>query len=715
MSKLSKTSPKKFWKKVNSFRKGKLSSSDRVSLESFVDHFKHISNTPHTDKIFDVPDVDATPININELDLPISFAEISKAIDSMKRGKSPGIDGLVSDFFIDAKEFLVPYLYRVYNFVFETGNYPKIWSEGLIVPIPKKGDLSNPSNYRGITLISTFAKLFSLIIRKGVNQWCENQNILDENQFGFRDSRSTADCIFILQSLIQKSLDNKSKLYCAFVDYEKAFDTIIHDAMWIKLINSGISSKIVTIIKSIYRKITASIKLNSDISSCFDICLGLKQGEPLSPLLFVIFINDVRQQLQNGPEGTIEGIDLERLCFFVLLFADDMVLFSNSPDELQILLNRLYSYSTYWGLNVNTSKTKICIFEKQRQNIDRIWKYNNEDLEIVDAFCYLGVKLYYTGNLEMTTKTLSVQAARAANNLLALFKRLSFDVKTKLALFDSLVTPIILYGAEVWGIYDIKNVDRIHIKFFKAILGVKQQTPNNAVYGELGRYPLSVISKERSFKFWIHILKQKDTNSPVFNVYQYMFNRTTSNPQTKSWASLIKSELGKLGLSYMWNRQNEIIPRFTIIQQRLRDQYIQKWKASLSSMSKLDSYIRYKNTFEMEKYLQILSNDTLRKHLTSLRLVSHRLQIEIGRHNDLARAERVCRVCNVQQTESEYHFMLVCPAYRDLRVKFLPRYCMSWPTLNKFDYLMKQNGNKILTNVAKFISAATKLRSEMLV
>ena len=95
----------------------------------------------------------------------------------------------------------------------------------------------------------------------------------------------------------------------------------------------------------------------------------------------------------------------------------------------------------------------------------------------------------------MTTKMLSDQAARAANNLLALFKRLSFDVKTKLALFDSFVMPIILYGAEVWGIYDIKNIDRIHIKFCKAILGVKQQTPNSAIYGALGRFPLSVICK----------------------------------------------------------------------------------------------------------------------------------------------------------------------------------------------------------------------------
>ena len=105
MSNLSKTSPKKFLKKVNSFRKGKLSSSDRVSLEAFVDQFKHILNTPHTDKVFDAQNIETIPDNIAELDQPISFAEISKVIDSMKRGKSPGVDGLVSDFFIDAKEF----------------------------------------------------------------------------------------------------------------------------------------------------------------------------------------------------------------------------------------------------------------------------------------------------------------------------------------------------------------------------------------------------------------------------------------------------------------------------------------------------------------------------------------------------------------------------------------------------------------------------------
>ncbi|MCG7879398.1 MAG: reverse transcriptase domain-containing protein, partial [Candidatus Thiodiazotropha endolucinida] len=463
MTNLSKTSPRKSWKKINRFRKGKLSPSGRISIDKFVEHFNLISNTPHTDKAFDVPDFDN--INIVELDREISVNEISGAIDSMKRGKSPGADGLVSDFFIDAKSFLVPYLHKVYNYILETGIYPTIWSEGLIVPIPKKGDLSDPTNYRGITLISTFAKLFSLIVRNRINNWCEDQNHLDNCQFGFRDGRSTADCIFILQSIIQKTFNNKSKLYCAFIDYEKAFDTIIHDAMWTKLINTGVSSKIVSIVRSIYSKITAAIKLNDDISSCFDICLGLKQGEPLSLLLFVLFINDIRHHLQGeGADGTINGISIAQLSLFILLFADDMVLFSENPDELQVLLNRLYQYSTDWGLKVNTLKTKICIFQKRRQAAARAWIYNNEELEIVDSFCYLGLKFYYNGNIEMSTKTLSEQALRAANNLLALFKRISFDVKTKLSLFDSLVTPIILYGAEYWGIFDIKNVDRIHIK-----------------------------------------------------------------------------------------------------------------------------------------------------------------------------------------------------------------------------------------------------------
>ena len=127
------------------------------------------------------------------------------------------------------------------------------------------------------------------------------------------------------------------------------------------------------------------------------------------------------------------------------------------------------------------------------------------------------MKFHYNGNLEPGIKALSDQALKATNQLLALFKRMKFDVKTKLRLFDSLVSPLILYASEVWGIYGYDHIDKIHIKLCKNLLGVRAQTPNYAVYGDLGRFPLSVIAKERSMKYWLKILSNR--NSIMFKIF----------------------------------------------------------------------------------------------------------------------------------------------------------------------------------------------------
>ena len=260
----------------------------------------------------------------------------------------------MSDFFIDAKDFIAPFLQKIYNVIFETGTYPESWAKGLIVPIHKKGDKGDPNNYRGITLISTFAKIFSLVLRNRLNTWCEANEIFNDLQFGFRNQRSTSDCIFILHCLIQKVFKQNSKMYCAFVDYEKAFDTVIRDALWFKLIDNGVSCKMVKLIKSLYSKVLAAVKLHTDVSSFFEISLGVKQGEPLSPLLFILFVNDVHSELLttfDPDREEINGIGIQQMCLILLLFADDMVLFSTDPAELQLLLNNLYTYSTEWGLS----------------------------------------------------------------------------------------------------------------------------------------------------------------------------------------------------------------------------------------------------------------------------------------------------------------------------------------------------------------------------
>ena len=162
---------------------------------------------------------------------------------------------------------------------------------------------------------------------------------------------------------------------------------------------------------------------------------------------------------------------------------------------------------------------------------------------------------------------------------------MSFDVKTKLKLFDSLVSPKLLYTSEVWGIYEHEYIDKIHIKFFKNILGVRTQSPNYAVYGDLGRYPLSVIAKERSIRFWLKNLT--NNNSLTFNLFQTQIDDLDALAQPsrfkhkRSWAQGIKSLLDNLGFSQMWHNQFIEIPCFEVIRNRIRDHFTQHWYANI--------------------------------------------------------------------------------------------------------------------------------------
>ena len=103
-----------------------------------------------------------------------------------------------------------------------------------------------------------------------------------------------------------------------------------------------------------------SVKMQSDVSSFFEIALGVKQGESLSPLLFILFVNNIYSDLTVVDElGEVAGVSINQICFFLLLFADDIVIFSKDPMELQTLLEKLHVYSSEWGLRVNIRKTKI--------------------------------------------------------------------------------------------------------------------------------------------------------------------------------------------------------------------------------------------------------------------------------------------------------------------------------------------------------------------
>ena len=134
----------------------------------------------------------------------------------------------------NGSETLVIYLHKLFNKLFQIGYFPENWSEGFIVPIFKKGDMNEVSNYRGITLLSTLGKLFTRILNNRLNKWAEEYNVYIEAQAGFRKHMSTIDNIFVLNGLITHCINNNEYLYCCFVDFTKAFDYVERDILWYK-------------------------------------------------------------------------------------------------------------------------------------------------------------------------------------------------------------------------------------------------------------------------------------------------------------------------------------------------------------------------------------------------------------------------------------------------------------------------------------------------
>lgn len=267
--------------------------------------------------------------------------------------------------------------------------------------------------------------------------------------------------------------------------------------------------------------------------------------------------------------------------------------------------------------------------------------------------------------------------------------------------------------SEVWGIHPAPDIELIHTKFLRRLLGVRKSTNLTALYGELHRVPMYITRKINMIKYWAKMLCQKDS-SLIKRTYLFLLTEidTNANYNQTNWAFQIKSILEEHGLNNIWLTQHtrNSIPIETI-KQRIIDNYLQKWYSEINNSTRLQHYCIFKHDFNLEKYLEIHLD---RKYVTTLsrfRTSSHSLFIESGRYDGTPREQRLCKSCTMNAIESEYHFLLVCPNYKDLRKKYFKPYFCHWPTLNKFRTLMSSTSKYVINNLSKYIYSAFQIRT----
>ena len=617
-----------------------ITGSANIPLTTFERYFKAVNNP---DSEFYVADEDVLLSNdryireeldimFEELNVPITQQEISKSIKQLKNNKSHGPDRLLNEFFIHGQQTLLPYIETIFNVI-----------------------LNNVDNYRGVTLLSAFGKLFTRVLDNRLTEWAEENSIYVEAQAGFRAGMGTTDHIFALHGLLTHFLNRKKKLYCVFVDFSKAFDYVVRDNLWFKLIELGVRGKILDVIMSMYSNVKSKVKFYNSKGEEFT-ChshTGVRQGECLSPFLFAMFVNDLEHELiVKGAEG----LDLEFIKIFLFMYADDIILFSEIEDGLQNGLNILHDYCKKWKLTVNTQKTKVVVFRKggilSRQTH---FYYGDLEIDIVNKCTYLGIVFTVGGAFTEAHNALAGQALKSIF-VLNKYVRKFVNLKPKhvLDLFDKLIKPILNYGAEVLEFSQAMPIERVHLQFCKKLLGVKQCTQNDFIYGELGRTSLTVERHLRIIKFRTKVCMSHD-NKYVKHVYNLLKEDSQLYPNRVNWASLVRDLLNNLGLHYAWTEQGvgNINAFMSLVRQRLTVHFIQNWNSRINESTRA---LCYKNisSFSFKAYLDTVTVKKIRKALSRLRTSSHRLEIEAGRWAKPVRKpvnERLYSFCGVLEDE----------------------------------------------------------------
>ncbi|XP_037294379.1 uncharacterized protein LOC115454908 [Manduca sexta] len=438
-------------------------------------------------------------------DLPeVSLYEIKNALKRMKKGKLPGLDKVTYEHLLLGGKPVLKQLQLLFNKALFEGITPDTWKNAVVILLHKKGDVTNLDNYRPISLLSHVYKLFTKIITLRVTTRLDAAQPVE--QAGFRSAFSTVDHIHTVRQIMEKCIEYNQPIAMAFIDFEKAFDTVEHWAVIHSLQRCQVDCRYVQAIKETYQAATLQVKLH-DLTKPVPIKRGVRQGDTMSPKMFTACLEDVFKLIDWSDRGVnVNGEYLSHL-----RFADDIILFANNSENLQTMIEELYSASISVGLKINISKIKIMCPDSDTQYL----VVGGQRIMRVEEYVYLGQTLSLEKNGQDREIKRRIQLGWGAFGKLSdVLKAKKVPLNLKRRIFEQCVLPVMIYGAETWSLTK-QLIHRLQVTqraMERAMLGIslRDMVHNTEIRKRTSLRDVAEVIARRKWKWAGHISRTSD-------------------------------------------------------------------------------------------------------------------------------------------------------------------------------------------------------------
>ncbi|POW07620.1 hypothetical protein PSHT_09861 [Puccinia striiformis] len=414
-------------------------------------------------------------------------------------------------------DLLTPPLIHLLNIIrscIKLKTQPSVWNEEVLITLPKPGqDARLLKNTRGITLSCTEGKLLLTILARFVSNQLEAEGFFTNAQAGFRRGQEAVAHILALYEILKRRRNSNLCTYVLYIDFKKAFDRVPHEGLWAKLLQIGVHPDLVQLIRKGYDNSSIQCRLGNELSKPFAREIGTRQGCPLSPLLFIIFVNDILNKVT-------EGISVPGLPTLAkgLLFADDTLIFADTPEEIEAICEKLDKYCSEWHFALGHEKCGVvrygCEPTLPEPPEGPTYELKEGTITTVPTYKYLGCMIPDTVTpkdpypIETEhAKLLASKAEKSMHMLIPLLYDKDLHPLCKARIIQSYIMAVGSYGAELIAMSQkqTRTIQSVLDRAAKIGFGLKasNRTANTLLLSlELGITPLSIHCTLQRIRIW---------------------------------------------------------------------------------------------------------------------------------------------------------------------------------------------------------------------